>query len=272
MKEKCKNLNKTYKPKKQSKISENDNNQNLESNYIIGRNSVMEAIKSSRPIDSLFVEDGRKSGSLIEIISICKEKKIPVKEVSIKKLDAMCDHANHQGVIAVSAAYAYSTLDDIFDLAKKRDEVPFIIIADGIEDPHNLGAIIRTAECAGVHGVIIPSRRAVGLNFTVGKISAGALEHVPVVRVTNLSSTVEELKERGLWIYGAEADGSDLYKTSLKGPIALVIGSEGKGISRLLKEKCDGIVSLQLKGKITSLNASVAAGVLMYEIVRKRSI
>ena len=199
-----------------------------------------------------------------------KAKGIPIKETDRKKLDYMCSGAAHQGIVALASVKEYSTVDDIFALAEERGEKPFIIVLDEIEDPHNLGAIIRTAECAGAHGIIIPKRRAVGLSFTVGKSSAGAYEYVPVARVTNIPNTLDELKERGCWIYGADMDGSTYCEGNLTGASALVIGSEGNGLGRLVKEKCDVILSLPMCGRINSLNASVAAGVLMYEFTRQR--
>ena len=237
---------------------------------IIGRNPVKEALIANRSVDSILISKGARKSSFGSILKMAQELKIPVKEVDNKKLDLICNKANHQGIIAMAAAHAYASIDEIFDVAEQKNEPPFIIIADEISDPHNLGAIIRTAECAGAHGVIIPNRRAVGLNFGVAKSAAGALEHLKVARVTNISSTLQELKKRGIWIFGADMDGQTYCKADLKGAIALVIGSEGFGLSRLVKENCDVIISLPLCGKINSLNASVAAGILMYEITRKR--
>lgn len=237
---------------------------------IIGRNSVKEALTAGRTIDSILVSKGERNGAINLIIKKAKELKIPIKESDPKKLDYLCGGGRHQGIIAVAAAYKYAEIDDIFKDADDKGELPFIIVADEIEDPHNLGAIIRTAECAGAHGVIIPNRRAAGLTFTVSKSAAGALEHIKVARVTNIAKTLDDLKKRGLWVYGADMDGETYCTTDLKGAVALVIGSEGFGISRLVKEKCDVILSLPLCGKINSLNASVAAGILMYEITRQR--
>lgn len=239
---------------------------------IFGRNSVQEAIKAERPLDSIMVARGERSGSIPKILSDARKADIPVKEVDRKKLDFMCGHGNHQGIIAVGAVKAYSSVDDIFALAEERGEPPFIIVCDEIEDPHNLGAIIRTAEAAGAHGVIVPKRRSASLSFTVSKTSAGAVEFMHVARVTNIPQTLDELKERGLWIYCADMDGEAFYNADLKGAIALVIGSEGKGVGRLVKEKCDVVLSMPMKGKINSLNASVAAGILMYEISKQRDI
>lgn len=239
-------------------------------NLIIGRNSVNEAIAAGHVIDSILISKGARNGSINTIIKKAKELKIPIKETDNKKLDSLCGTSTHQGIIAITAAHKYAEIDDILDEAQKKGELPFIIVADGIEDPHNLGAIIRTAECAGAHGVIIPNRRAVGLTFSVSKSAAGALEHIKVARVTNIAKTLDDLKRYGLWIYGADMDGETYCSADLKGAIALVVGSEGFGISRLVKEKCDVILSLPICGKINSLNASVAAGILMYEITRQR--
>lgn len=238
---------------------------------IAGRNAVSEALKSGRPIDSLYVQKGEKSGSLGALIARAKEAGAAVKEADPRKLSAMCSGANHQGVVAVAAVREYSTAEDIFELAKSRGEPPFIVICDELEDPHNLGAVLRTAECAGAHGVVIPARRSVGLTYAVGKASAGAVEYIPVVRVNNIPAFLDELKKRGLWIYAADMDGSVWCETDFTGPCALVIGSEGFGVGRLIKEKSDFVVSLPMKGRINSLNASVAAGILCYEISRQRS-
>lgn len=244
-----------------------DNNNDL----IIGRNAVMEAIRAKRELNTLFVARGERSGSVGKIIAISKQEGTPIKEVDPKKLDFMCGHENHQGVAASVAAHSYSTVDEILEIAREKDEKPFIIICDEIEDPHNLGAIIRTAECAGAHGVIIPKRRNATLSYAVSKTSAGAVEYMPVARVSNLSNTIDDLKKEGVWIYGADMYGDTWCETDLNGPLALVIGSEGKGIGRLIREKCDFTVSLPMMGNISSLNASVAAGVLMYEVTRQRA-
>ena len=244
--------------------------ENKELELIIGRNAVMEAVKSGRNIDSLLVAKGDRSGSIGVIMGLCRDKGIVIKEVDKRKLDALCSGANHQGVAAKVAAHSYAEVDDIFAAAEEKGEKPFIIICDELEDPHNLGAIIRTADACGAHGVIIPKRHGVSLTYAVGKASAGAVEYVPVARVTNLAATIDELKERGVWIYGADMDGTPWDKQDYSGAVALVVGSEGRGISRLVKEKCDFIVSLPMKGKINSLNAGVAAGILMYEIVKGR--
>ena len=237
---------------------------------IIGRNAVREALKAERPAECLMVQRGDKKGSVSPIVAQCIEMKIPVKEVDGKKLDFMCGHSNHQGVILVAAAKEYSTVDDIFALAEKG-EAPFIIICDGLEDPHNLGAVIRSAEAAGAHGVIIPSRRSTGLGYTVGKSSAGALEYMPVARVTNIVATINELKEKGVWVFAADMDGKPYYETDMSGAVAIIVGSEGKGVGRLVKENADVVVSIPMKGKINSLNASVAASILMFEVSKTRN-
>lgn len=237
---------------------------------IIGKNSVKEAFFAGRNIDSILIASNIRKSSVAGILQKAKELKIPIKEVDPKKLDSLCNNANHQGIIATVAAHRYFSVDDILDVAAQKDEPPFVIVADEIADPHNLGAIIRTAECAGAHGVIISARRAASLSFAVAKASAGAIEHVKVARVTNIPSVLEVLKGRGLWIYGADMDGKPYCDADLTGAVALVIGSEGFGMGRLVKEKCDFILSLPQRGKINSLNASVAAGVLMYEVARQR--
>lgn len=248
-----------------------DENQN-EKDIIFGRNSVAEAIKAGRPIDSVLVAKGERSGSVPKILADAKNNGLPIKEVDRKKLDFMCGHANHQGIIAVGAVKEYSSVDDIFAYAEEKGEPPFLVVCDEIEDPHNLGAIIRTAEAAGVHGVIVPKRRSAPLSFAVSKTSAGAVEFMRVARVTNIPQTLDELKSRGVWVYCADMDGETFYNADLKGAVALVVGSEGRGVGRLVKEKCDMILSMPMKGKINSLNASVAAGILMYEISKQRDV
>jgi 23S rRNA (guanosine2251-2'-O)-methyltransferase len=232
------------------------NKQNLDNqrnDIIAGRNPVMEAIRSGRSIESILVAKGERSGSVVAIIAKAKQKNIPVKDVDSKKLDFLAKGVNHQGIVAQCAVKEYSTLEDIFALAEERGESPFIIVLDKIEDPHNLGAIIRTAECAGAHGVIIPERRSAGLSYTVEKTSAGALEYMPVVRVKNISAVLQKLKDKGIWVYGADMDGEHYKKVNFDGAVALVIGNEGKGISPLVAKDCDVIVSLPMKGKINSL-------------------
>lgn len=242
----------------------------VKSLVIEGRNAVIEAFRSGKPIDKLFVLDGCQDGPIRTIVREAKKHDTILKFVTKDRLDQLSETRKHQGVIAYAAAYEYSELEDIFTLAKRKGEDPFVLLLDNIEDPHNLGAIIRTANLAGAHGVIIPKHRAVGLTATVAKTSAGALNYTPVVKVTNLAKTMEELRERGLWFVCADMDGEEMYRLNLTGPIGLVIGNEGEGVSRLVKEKCDFIASIPMKGDIDSLNASVAAGVLSYEIVRQR--
>ena len=241
-----------------------------ECNYIVGRNAVLEAIRSGRELDFVMVQKGELKGSINQILSLCRKNNIVVKEAEAGKLSELSQNGVHQGVVAQPAAVTYSSVEDILDIARDRNEEPFIIIADQIEDPHNLGAIIRTAEACGVHGVIIPKRRSVGANATVYKTSAGALSHMAVARVTNLTETIKELKEQGVWIYGADAKGESYCGMKFDGAVALVIGSEGRGISDLVLKQCDFLVSLFMKGKVNSLNASVAGGILMYEIARQR--
>ena len=237
---------------------------------IEGRNEVIEAFRSGRTIDRIFVLDGSHDGKLETIRREAKKAGLRVDYVDRKRLDELSESGNHQGVIARAAAYSYASVEDRLERAEKKQEAPFIFLLDGIEDPHNLGAIIRTADLAGAHGVIIPKDRAVGLTATVAKASAGALNYVPVAKVTNLARTMEELKDRGLWFAGADMDGKVMYDCDLKGAIGLVIGAEGSGLSRLVKEKCDFSVRIPTKGNIDSLNASVAAGILAFEIVRQR--
>ncbi|MCL2106378.1 MAG: 23S rRNA (guanosine(2251)-2'-O)-methyltransferase RlmB [Oscillospiraceae bacterium] len=241
-----------------------------ETDYVAGRNAVTEALKSGRPADTLFLAKGESGGSLGGIIALAKERGAVVKEADRRKLEALCGSAFHQGVVLAAAARAYAELEDLFQAASERNEEPFFILCDEIEDPHNLGAIIRTAEAAGAHGLIVPKRRSAPLSAAAYKASAGALSYVPVARVPNLAAAMEELKARGLWIYGAHMDGGLYHGQKLEGPIALVIGSEGQGLSRLIRERCDALLSLPMKGKINSLNASVAAGILMYEIRKQR--
>ena len=247
-----------------------DKNNEVKSDVIAGRNPVSEAIRSNRPIDKILVARGEKSGAVVGILAKAKDKQIPIKEVDKTKLDYISGNSTHQGIIAFVAVKDYCTVEDIFEYAQSRDEAPFIMVLDELEDPHNLGAIIRTAECAGVHGVIVPKRRSASLSYTVGKASAGAIEYMRVARVTNIAKLIDELKEKGVWVYGADMNGTDYSKCDFSGACAIVIGNEGKGISRLVREKCDVIVSLPMKGKINSLNASVAAGILMYSAMKNR--
>lgn len=237
---------------------------------IEGRNSVLEAFRSGKVIDRLFIQDGCKDGPVLSIVREAKKQGCRIDYVKKERLEQLSADGKHQGVVAYLASDSYSGLEDIFALAEKRNEPPFIVILDELEDPHNVGAIIRTANLAGAHGVIVPKNRACGLTSTVAKASAGALHYTPVVRVTNISNTMEQLKERGIWFVCADMDGTRMYDLNLTGPIGLVIGNEGKGVSRLVKKNCDLVASIPMKGDIDSLNASVAMGVLAYEIVRQR--
>lgn len=237
---------------------------------IEGRNAVIEAYRAGRPIDKLFILDGCQDGPILTIKREAKAKQTPVKFVTKERLDQLSETGKHQGVIAYAAAYEYATVEEILDNARQKGEAPFLFLLDNIEDPHNLGAIIRTANLAGAHGVIVPKNRAAGLTAVVAKTSAGALNFTPEARVTNLAKTIEELKKEGIWFVCADMGGTTMYDLNLKGPIGLVIGNEGEGVGRLVKEKCDMVASIPMKGDIDSLNASVAAGVLAYEIVRQR--
>lgn len=237
---------------------------------IEGRNAVIEAFRSGKPIDRLFIQDGLQDGPIQTIKREAKKHDTMIKFVTKERLDQMSDTGKHQGVIAYAAAYEYAQVEDLLERAREKDEPPFLVLLDNIEDPHNLGAIIRTANLAGAHGVIIPKNRAAGLTATVARTSAGALNYTPVARVTNLARTIEDLKKEGLWFVCADMDGTTMYDLDLKGAIGLVIGNEGEGVSRIVREKCDFTASIPMKGDIDSLNASVAAGVLAYEIVRQR--
>jgi len=251
------------KSKKENKIFEDQ---------VEGRNAVMELLLSKRDINKLLVAKGEKHGSIYKIIALAKERKIPIDEVERNKINQMSQTENAQGVIAIVPPFNYQTVDEMLELAKQRNEDPLLLLLDGIEDPHNLGSIIRTAETAGVHGIIIPKRRSALVNSTVSKTSAGAVEHMKIARVNNLNETIRDLKEKGLWIVGTDMNTDTYYyKQDLKGPIAIVIGSEGFGMSELVKKNCDFIVKIPMKGKITSLNASVSAGIIMYEAVRQRN-
>lgn len=254
-----------YKLDDNTSIGENESR-------VEGRNAVTEAFRSGRTVDRLYVLDGCQDGAVNTIKREAAKAGTPIKYVSRERLDQMSETGSHQGVLAVLAAYHYSELEDMFELAEKRGEDPFFILLDNIEDPHNLGAILRTANIVGAHGVIIPKDRAVGLTATVAKASAGAINYTPVVKVTNMAATIEELKGKGMWFVCADMDGTPMTKLNLAGSIGLVIGNEGSGVSRLVKEKCDIIASIPQKGQINSLNASVAMGVLSYEILRQRSL
>ena len=242
----------------------------MDTQYVVGRNPVLEILKTEKEIEKLYILRGDLQGSINKIIGIARDRNIIIQQVDKHKLDELAEGGVHQGVAALISSYSYATIDDILERAKERNQPPFVIILDELEDPHNLGAIIRTAECGGVHGVIIPKRRSASVNQTVYKSSAGAVEHMLVAKVTNISNTIEELKTKGLWVYGADMDGADYhFNTKLDGAIALVIGNEGKGLSRLVKEKCDVLVKIPMLGQITSLNASNAASILVYEVVRQ---
>ena len=242
----------------------------VEEYTIEGRNAVLEALRSGRPVDRLYIQDGCKDGPVQSILREARKKEALVSFVKKERLDQLSETGKHQGVIAQAAAYEYAQVEDMLALARERGEAPFLFLLDGIEDPHNLGAIVRTANLAGAHGVIIPKRRAVGLTAAVARTSAGALNYTPVARVTNLSATIEELKKEGLWFACAAMDGEVMYRCNLTGPLGLVIGGEGDGVSRLVREKCDMTAAIPMKGDIDSLNASVAAGVLAFEAVRQR--
>ncbi len=263
------------RPRKQEERFEKKSQPKEENEYediIEGRNAVIELLNSDRDINKIFVQNGERHGSINKIIAIAKENKVVVTEVEKSKLDFMSKTKNHQGVIAVVPPFNYCEVEDILDYAKSKNEYAFILILDGIEDPHNLGSIIRTAETAGVHGIIIPKRRTVTVNSTVSKVSAGAALHMKIARVNNINETIRKLKESGLWIIGTDGEARTIYyNQDLKGDIAIIIGSEGFGMSRLVKENTDMLVKIPMKGKITSLNASVSAGIIMYEAVKQRT-
>jgi 23S rRNA (guanosine2251-2'-O)-methyltransferase len=243
----------------------------LDETVVIGRNAVKELLSGGRDVDKLYITSGEREGSINQLLGIAAERGIPITECDRSRLDTIAKGGRHQGIIAIAAERNYASIDEILEYASSKGEPPFVVVCDGVEDPHNLGAIIRSAECAGAHGIIIPKRRAVGLTATVAKSSAGALEHMLVAKVTNLPTAIDDLKERGLWIYAADMDGTTYYKTDMKGATALVLGSEGFGISRLVKEKCDFIVSIPLYGQVNSMNVSCAAAVLLAEVARQRN-
>ena len=243
----------------------------LDETVVIGRNAVKELLSGGRDVDKLYITSGEREGSINQLLGIAAERGIPITECDRSRLDTIAKGGRHQGIIAIAAERNYSTIEEIIEYANEKGEPPFVVVCDGVEDPHNLGAIIRSAECSGAHGIIIPKRRAVGLTATVAKSSAGALEHMKVAKVTNLPSAIDELKERGLWIYAADMDGNTYYKTDMKGATALVLGSEGFGISRLVKEKCDFIVSIPLYGHVNSMNVSCAAAILLAEVAKQRN-
>lgn len=273
--------NEGYKkyPKKNFSSNRGDNNRadqevgeerEVDANILFGRNPIIEVLKSGRDIEKILIQKGQVEGSIKKIIGDAKAKGIIIVEVEKSKLDELSNREKHQGVVAYVAAKDYSTVEDILEEAKTKGEDPFILILDNIQDPHNLGAIIRSAHNAGVHGIIIPKRRAVGLTSTVSKSSAGAIEYMKVAKVANIAQTIEELKAKGIWVACADLEGQIIYKDNLRGPIGIVIGSEGEGISKNVKSKCDFVVSIPMFGKVTSLNASVAASILVYEVVRQR--
>lgn len=237
---------------------------------VFGRHPAVEVLKSKRDINKVFLQDGLSGGKMNEIHKLATKQKVQVSYVPKSKLDKLVDGKNHQGVVVTASPVAYATLDELYQVAEDKGEDPFFILLDGVEDPHNLGSILRTADATGVHGVIIPNRRAVGLTSTVSKASTGAIEHVPVVRVTNMTQTINELKDRGFWIFGTDMDGTDYREWNVEGAIGLVIGSEGNGISHLVKENVDQMLTIPMVGHVQSLNASVASSVLMYEVYRKR--
>lgn len=243
----------------------------MEQDQIEGRNSVIELLKSGKDINKIFIQRGEKHGSIVEIIKLAKKNRILISEIDKLKLDKMSQTHNHQGVIAIVPPYEYCDVDDILEMARKKEEDPFILLLDEIEDPHNLGSIIRTAECSGVHGIIITKRRSAAVNSTVNKSSAGAVQYMKIARVNNLNETIKYLKERNVWIYGTDAKGTSYYnEQDYKGGVGIVIGSEGFGMNRLVKENCDFLIKIPMKGQINSLNASVSAGIIMYEVMKQR--
>lgn len=269
MKENKKNKPQMYK---KGQIDQKETSQKEQKEQVEGRNAVLELLESGKDINKIYVESGEKVGSINKIIALAKENKVLISYIDKNKMKQMATTENYQGVIAVVPPYSYVEVEDILQEAKNRNEDPFIIILDGIEDVHNLGAIIRTAETAGAHGIIIPKRRAASVNAIANKVSAGAVEHMKIARVNNLNETIKELKEAGLWICGTDMDTNTYYyNQDLRGPLAIVIGSEGFGMNRLVKENCDFLVKIPMKGKITSLNASVSAGIVIYEAVKQRN-
>ena len=244
----------------------------INENMVVGRNAVRELLACGRDIDKIYVQKGELEGSIIQLIGEATARKIPLAEVERTKLDQMSGYARHQGIVAFAAEKDYQTVDDMLSLAAERDEAPLIVIADGILDPQNLGSLIRVAECTGAHGVIIPKRRAVGLTALVGRASAGAIEYLPVARVPNVTAAIEDLKARGFWIFAADMGGTPYYKTDFSGPVAIVLGSEGEGISRLVREKCDFVTSIPLHGQVQSMNVSTAAAVILAEAAKQRDL
>lgn len=263
--------NQMFKKEGRTLSSKETNIDAVREDLILGRNAVIEALKSDRTIECLYVSKGDLEGSIKVALGLAKDKGVVVKEADRRKLDVMCEGLNHQGIVAKVTPFKYCEVSDILEVAERKNEKPFIVILDEIEDPHNLGSIIRTAELCGVHGIIIPKRRNVGVTSTVYKCSAGAIEHMKIAKVTNINATIDILKEKGIWIYGADIEGKDFsYNTDFSGACALIIGSEGKGISSLTLKKCDLLVKIPMIGKINSLNASVAGGIMMYEVLKGR--
>ena len=259
-------------PHKQARKPEARVEKPIVEDLLVGRNAVSEALRSQRSLNKLLVQDGAHGGSLAELLALAKAKAVPVEFVKVERLDKLATGMRHQGVLALAAPIAFQTLDDVFAKAAAKGEPPFLLLLDELQDPQNVGALIRTADAAGVHGVLMPRRRSCPLNAVVAKISAGAVEYVPVVQIGNIAQAMEELKERGCWVVGADMDGVDFYAANMTGPIVLVIGAEGKGLGRLVKQKCDDIVSLPMHGGVNSLNASNAGAILMYEVVRQRHL
>ena len=260
------------KDEKYNRKIENDA-ENEYSDQVEGRNAVLELLESDRDINKIYISDGEKHGSINKIIALAKQKKVIINEVSKAKLNQMAQTENNQGVIAIVPPFNYCEIEDIIELAKSKKEKPFILILDGLEDPHNLGSIIRTAETAGVHGIIMPKRRAVGVNSTVAKVSAGAVEYMKIARVNNINDAIKYLKENDVWIYGTDMNSDKFYfEEDFTSGVGIVIGSEGFGMSKLVKENCDFLIKIPMRGKITSLNASVSAGIVMYEVVKQRGI
>ncbi len=267
--DKKQSFNKTSNYKKEN----NKKEERIFDDQVEGRNSVLELLESGKDINKIFVTKGERHGSINKIVAIAREKKVIIVEKDKRQMDEMAQNENYQGVIAIVPPFEYCEIEDILDVAKERNEDPFVLILDGIEDPHNLGSIIRTAETAGVHGIIIPKRRAVGVNSTVNKVSAGAVEHMKIARVTNISDSIDKLKDAGLWICGTDINTEKYhYNQDLTGPLGIVIGNEGSGISDKVKKNCDFLVKIPMKGKVTSLNASVSAGIVIYESVKQRLI
>lgn len=263
--------NKLIEKKREDYKIDSNKEKNILEDIVIGRNAVIETLNGDRTVETLYISNNKLEGSINKIINIAKDKKILIKEVDRRKLDSMCGGEVHQGVIAKVSPYKYSEVSDILDFANEKGEAPFIVILDEVEDPHNLGSIVRTAELFGVHGIIIPKRRSASVTSTVYKSSVGAIEHVKVAKVTNLNSVIDNLKEKGIWVYGADIRATEYsYQVDFSGPCALIIGNEGRGISKLTVQKCDKLIKIPMVGKINSLNASVAGGIMMYEVLKGR--